>query len=1248
MNYPSIRMEGGILSPDILDRIEDADGQKPSHFELDPSAKVKDEILRVWADAQDLWRIFQHKLESLKGDSPATTETRNLWIVPFLSLLGYQLEYQARGAELNGKIYPISHRVTNRKQTPVHIIGYREPSGLDRKPEKMTLRMSAHALIQEYLNLSDELYGLVTNGRLLRVLRDSSRLVKLSYLEFDLDRIFTDGLFADFAILFRLLHATRLPKNEENAASCWLERYHQKSLDEGTRIRDGLRDAVTEALEVLGTGFLAHPENTALRQQLSCGELQPEIYFNHLLRLVYRLLFLMVVEERGLVFPKGVPAKNVSLYFQHYSIQRLRRLAVTRGLKVERFHDAWLSLLATFQLFENPAQATKLGTTVFAGKLFNPESLGSLIYCRLTNATMLTALERLCYFDHPETKQRTPVNFGALATEEFGSVYESLLELHPVVEIEPAPHFGFRQVAGNERKSTGSYYTPTSLVTCLLDSALDPVLEDRIKNFKALGFKSVDEAVLALNVCDPACGSGHFLIAAAQRIARRLAILRAGDEEPSPELLRRTLREVIGNCIHGVDVNPMSVELCKVALWLEAVEPGKPLNFLDHHLRCGNSLLGAAPECIRNGIPDAAYEPITGDNMDAAKWMEQLNKEAREGQGHLDFSDAMPWERLGNLPAAVAKLEDLSDDSPEAVALKEKVYQEIVQDSAYENARLLYDTWCSAFVWPKETCEYGAELTTEHLRKIEGNPYNVTPKIKDTVRSIAGRYRFFHWHLEFPAVFGSSGKGGFDVILGNPPWERTAFEEIPYFSSLAPEIAAAETTALRQQLIAELETSDPKMWQQYRNDRRESDGRENLCKNSGRYPFASSGRTNTFALFTELSLSITGQIGSVGLIIPSALATDIPYAEFWSDILERRCLVSMFDFENRGVFFPNVHSSYKFSLFTFKPNRDAAIESKFGFFLSNVEDIRNRGKVFTLSQRLVTQLNPITKLLPVCRTIHDFGLLLALHRLNKPLMTEATPWVGLTSSATSKNWFFNEREECPNPGYVAFWEAKCIHQFDHRFSTYAGTDRSEKLDGRPKLFEFDSDPESSIVTRYHVPESMWLGHLKTKQTYVSGTCGYRDVARSTDERTMISAVVPFAGFMQPLNGISHKDPKALLRLVACLNSFALDFSCRQKTPGTHVNVTICKQLPTLLESAYSGIDAMIGEQGAGWILKRALELTYTAFDLESFAHDCSFNGPPFRWDEERRFNLRCELDAAFFHLYLGSDEQWRRQPGEPD
>src|SRR5262249_43702743 len=198
----SMRTEGRILSPDILDRLDDAASQRPVDFGFDTSVRVKDEINRAWADAQDYWRIFRRKLDSLKPDSPATTETRQQWIVPLLGLLGYQLEYQPRGVELNGKNYHISYRAINRERSPIHIIGDRAAAGLDRKPEKAALRMSAHALVQEYLNLHDELYGIVTNGRALRLLRDSSRLVKLTYLEFDLDRIFPDGLFADFAMLF--------------------------------------------------------------------------------------------------------------------------------------------------------------------------------------------------------------------------------------------------------------------------------------------------------------------------------------------------------------------------------------------------------------------------------------------------------------------------------------------------------------------------------------------------------------------------------------------------------------------------------------------------------------------------------------------------------------------------------------------------------------------------------------------------------------------------------------------------------------------------------------------------------------------------------------------------------------------------------------------------------------------------------------------------------------------------------------
>jgi hypothetical protein len=373
MIYPSIRIEGAILGPDILERLEDAVGQRPADFGLDGAVKVKDEIARAWADAQDYWRIFQRKIEGLKPGATGATETRQQWVIPLLGMLGYQLEYQARGAVLNGKIYPISHRVANRANIPVHIVGCLEPAGLDRKPEKAApLRMSAHAMVQEYLNLKEHLYGLVTNGRQIRLLRDSSRLVKLSYLEFDLDRIFSDGLFSDFAILFRLLHASRLSATTGAACESLIERYHQDSLDSGARIRDGLSRAVEWAIRDFANGFLTHSDNPGLQQAIASGEVKPEGFYQFLLRLIYRLLFLMVIEERGLVFPPDADTQKRDIYNRYYSLQRLRRLSEKRYLADRRKHDLWISLMTTFRLFEADGPGSKLGIAPLAGGFVQP------------------------------------------------------------------------------------------------------------------------------------------------------------------------------------------------------------------------------------------------------------------------------------------------------------------------------------------------------------------------------------------------------------------------------------------------------------------------------------------------------------------------------------------------------------------------------------------------------------------------------------------------------------------------------------------------------------------------------------------------------------------------------------------------------------------------------------------------------------------------------------------------------------
>ena len=762
MNYPSIRIEGAILSPDILDRIEELPGQKPADFGLESSARVKDEIARAWADAQDYWRIFQRKLEALKQDSPATTETRQQWVVPLLGLLGYQLEYQARGVELNGKSYAISHRAVNRAQAPVHIVGYREPAGLDRKPERSNVRMSAHAVVQELINLNEQLYGIITNGRVLRLLRDSSRLIKQSYLEFDLDRIFTDGLFADFAILFRLLHATRLPATNEGAAESLIERYHQDSLDSGARIREGLSKAVEDAILTFGNGFLAHPANAQLREQFTSGLLAADEYYTSLLRLIYRLLFLMVIEERGLVFPPAATQRQRETYARFYSVQRLRNLSEKRYLADRRQSDLWLALRATFRLFEGDGLGMQLGLKPLAGDLFRFDAIGVLAEAQIANDALLACLRSLTLCEHPENKQLIRVNYAALNVEEFGSVYEGLLEYDPFVDTSTqTPTFIFRQ--GKERAATGSHYTPDDLVQPLIKHSLDHLIAERLKA------KDQATALLGLRVADVACGSGHILLAAARRIATELAIVRTGEEQPSPTAYRAALREVVRTCIYGVDLNPLAVELCKVALWLEAHNPGEPLNFLDHHIKCGNAIVGFVKrEEVDAGVPDEAFTKLPGDDAEIGTQIRAKNKRERKVRTTAAF--AFTNERQGEIGAVLDRwkwVTELPERTPTEIDAKKAAFESFTLGGAVRLLGQLASIPIAQFYLPRTQQDRSALITdSEFLEYWSGNA-QPSGQAFTSACAIADRKQFFHWFLEFPQIV---QRGGFDCILGNPPY----------------------------------------------------------------------------------------------------------------------------------------------------------------------------------------------------------------------------------------------------------------------------------------------------------------------------------------------------------------------------------------------------------------------------------------------------------------------------------------------
>jgi hypothetical protein len=762
MSYPSLRIEGNIISPDILAQLENEEqsvGQRANDFGLPADTKVKDKIAHSWAESQEAYRRFKQRLERLNITDAATSLTRQQYMGSLFTFLGYELQPHTSGLSVTGQTqtYPISHTAGNRGNTPVYIIGYNDPAGLDRKPENASRRMSAHALMQEYLNLAEALYGIVTNGRVIRLLRDSSRLVKQSYLEFDLERIFEDNLYADYALLYRLLHVTRLPADAQRPAECLLERYHLDSLEAGSRIREKLSGAVENAIVTFANGFLSHPANGDLRDALHNHTITADTFYQQQLRLIYRLLFLMVIEERNLIFADDVPLQYRTIYAQGYSIQRLRQRAERPHNHDKRHYDLWQGLRSTFQLFERGG----LGIKPLAGDLFGAHAIPHLQQCHLNNDVLLQCISELSIYKNAKGVV-SRVNYAALNVEEFGSVYEGLLEFKPVITMDHTfPRFAFAH--GDERAATGSHYTPDDLVQPLIKHSLDYLIADCLKQPDAAA------ALLNLRVADIACGSGHILLAAARRIATKLATVRTGEEQPSPSAYRSALRDTIRQCIYGVDLNPLAVELCKVALWIEAHEPGKPLNFLDHHIKCGNSIVGfVSLDDVAKGVPDEAFTATPQDNKDIASTLRKANRDARKLRDNrqLTFQNTA-YNVVEQFQQRIAHIAQLPEGSAAEVSAKAAAYEQLAQSTAMQQMRAIADVPVAQFYLPKTADHQGEHLTDAAFVRLWNGQHDELHAQLAAARQVATQKRFFHWFLEFPDIV---ARGGFDCILGNPPY----------------------------------------------------------------------------------------------------------------------------------------------------------------------------------------------------------------------------------------------------------------------------------------------------------------------------------------------------------------------------------------------------------------------------------------------------------------------------------------------
>jgi len=676
-------------------------------------------------------------------------------VLPILQILGYNVS-QSHAEIINEKSYAVSHRANNKDGFPIHIVGIQQ--SLDKKADIGGARLSPHALIQEYLNNTEHLYGFATNGAMLRVLRDATRLSRLSYIEFNLEQMMEEGLYVEFALLYRILHSSRIANKKEENAESILEWYHQEALSSGSRIRERLSQAVEQSILLLANGILENPNNETLRQEIEDNKITPHQYYLHVLRSVYRILFLLVIEERKLIYPEKRDAelnRKRDVYYKFYSIQRLTYLVEKKVYIDPRKTDLWQSLLTTFHLFEHSEQGAKLGISALGSGLFAPNALGGLQDQLVNNETLLKVLRYLVTFEN-ENKQLVRVNYADLDVEEFGSVYEGLLEYAPAIT-----NHQFNFIKGDERSSSGSHYTPEELVKPLIVHSLDYLIADKLKE------EDPEAGLLSLSICDVACGSGHILLSAARRVGFELAKYRSKEDQPTPSVLRIAIRDVIKNCIYGVDLNPLAVELCKVALWLEAHEPGQPMNFLDHHIKCGNAIVGLAHfEEMENGIASEAFKTLPGDDKEIATAFRNRNNLERKTKGQLTtFDVANADEDLKDLQKDFTTFSQLPENTPEQITKKEKAYQNLTQGKKWFRLKQIADLQVAQFFILKT--EENKEKLTTHSQYTSYLKTNAQILDRGASMATAQEKHFFHWFLEFPQVFQN---GGFDCILGNPPF----------------------------------------------------------------------------------------------------------------------------------------------------------------------------------------------------------------------------------------------------------------------------------------------------------------------------------------------------------------------------------------------------------------------------------------------------------------------------------------------
>ncbi len=1174
---------------------------------------------------------------------------------------------------------------------------------LDRAEGK-TEKDTPSTQLLRYLRRIDDLtngdlrWGILTNGTKWRLYFAGARSTIDDYLELDLARIMRlDGDLLDTGITdaerdhWLAVFVAMFDRTAFERASAKAPSFH----DTARRDAAFYEERVAKSLSDLVFTRLYPALGKAVANAASAATDLDEVRQATLI-LLYRLLFVLYAEDRGLL-----PVRDKR--FDDYAL-RHARLDIGRRMDEgdvfsTRAKTIWNRVADLSEMIDKGDPS--VGLPPYNGGLFAAERTPLLKAISLADDVMAEAIDILSF--EQQDGRRRYINYRDLSVQQLGSIYERLLEFELVRDAAGAVDVRPNLFA---RKNSGSYYTPDDLVLLILDETLEPLITDALAAFKAelARLKPADSedyrinqlqkvdparAITRLRVCDPAMGSGHFLVSLVDRLtnhtldaiaeARALAHDVAGLDYESPvaeeiRKVRATIRHnaedqhwtvsdaqlddpqlvkrmVLKRCVYGADKNPMAVELAKVSLWLHTFTVGAPLSFIDHHLAAGDSLFGL---WVRDAIDKAGK---SGELL----YVEELRTAERQ---------AAVMQRIEALTDA-----EIAEAHHSAEMWRDVEFQVGPLDSFVSFMHAL--DWLDvkgadkALITQWLDGQFGDPLPIARGKKApeayRGKPDEAERfhAIWTAARALITEERFLNWQITFPGVWSnwaSSGReGGFDAVVGNPPWDRIKLQQVEWFAARRPEIAKAQRASDRTKMIKALEKAGDPLFADYEKaDKRAADTLR-IARRSGHYPLLSRGDINLYSLFVERAHALVRPGGMVGLLTPSGIASDLSASEFFRKVATGGHLKALYDFENKKVFFPDVHASFKFCAMMFSPQRTFAAADT-AFYLHSISELKNPDQAFAITAAGFARVNPNTGTAPIFRTRRDMALTLAIYdRL--PVLVDRSGSAPVTAwpiryatmfHMTNDSGMFRTKVELeekegawPVGGnrwqseggeWVPLYEGKMVQAFEHRAASIVVNSENLNRPAQPLA----ATPEQSADPAWLAEPQFWIQPPQglAQQAYA---LGFKDVTAPTNVRTMIAAVIPSgaAGNTLPLielNPAAGKpDARQIALFAANLNALAYDFVARQKVQGQHLNWFIVEQIPVIPAVAYT---RAFGPKTAAEIVRAAvLELTYTAHDMAPFARDMGHvDGagdvlPPFIWDEERRLHLRARLDALYFILY---------------